>query len=76
MHQQNILGGLYEKINSNINSTRQFEKDLDLTILEFNNPINPDFLTVLVIDQAMQFKLKFLGQPTFYKDHHPLYKMI
>lgn len=49
--------------------TRQFEKDLDLTILEFNNP-------VLVIDEAMQFKLKFLGQPTFYKDHHPLYKMI
>lgn len=49
--------------------TRQFDKDLDLTILEFNNP-------VLVIDEAMQFKLKFLGQPTFYKDHHPLYKMI
>lgn len=49
--------------------TRQFEKDLDLTILEFNNP-------VLVIDEAMQFKLKFRGQPTFYKDHHPLYKMI
>ena len=69
MHQQKILGGLYEKINSNINSTRQLEKDLDLTILEFNNP-------VLVIDEAMQFKLKFLGQPTFYKDHHPLYKMI